>query len=53
MLSGWEPRSELVDRVTYLIRESASSEITKRKLESSIATLNIDLQGDESVRVGR
>ena len=45
--------SELGNTTTYLIGESASSEITKRKLESSVATVNVDLQSDESVRVSR
>jgi hypothetical protein len=31
---------------TYLVREGASSEITKRKLESAVATLDVDLESD-------
>jgi len=36
----------------YLIRESAGSKITKRELEFSIATVDINLEDNERVRVG-
>lgn len=38
-----------MDVITYLIGQSARPEITKRKLESSIATLNIDLEGNQRI----
>jgi hypothetical protein len=31
---------------SYLIRKRASTEVTKRELESSIAALDVDLQSD-------
>ena len=36
---------------TYLFWESAGTEITKRKLESTVATIDIDFQSDQSIRV--
>ena len=51
VLSGWEPHPSLVTQPTYLIGKGASTEITKRKLESAVATLDIDLEGDKSVGV--
>ena len=38
---------------TYLIRKSGGSEISKRKLESSVATLDIDLESYKSVGICR
>lgn len=37
---------------TYLIGKSSSTKITERKLESSVAALDIDLQGNKSIGVG-
>jgi hypothetical protein len=39
--------------MTYLPGEGASTEITKRELVSSVDSLDIDLQSDESVGVCR
>ncbi len=36
---------------TYLLREGAGSEITKRELESAVATLDVDLEGDQGVLI--
>ena len=44
--------SELGDTTTYLIGKGAGTEITKRKFESAVITIDIDLEGDESVGVG-
>lgn len=35
--------------VTYLIRQSAGSQITERELESTVCALDVDLQGDEGI----
>ena len=34
---------------TYLVWQSACSEITKRQLESTIAALDVDLQRDQCI----
>ena len=44
--------SELGNTTTYLIGKGAGTEITKRKLESAVATLNIDFESDKSVGIG-
>jgi hypothetical protein len=36
-----------------LLREGAGTKITKGELESPVAALNIDLQGDKSVGISR
>jgi hypothetical protein len=36
---------------TYLVRKGAGSEITKRKLESAVATLDVDLESDQGVLI--
>ena len=36
---------------TYLVREGAGSEITKRELESAVATLDVDLESDQGVLI--
>jgi hypothetical protein len=36
---------------TYLIREGAGSEITKRELESAVAALDVDLESDQGVLI--
>jgi hypothetical protein len=36
---------------TYLVRQGAGSEITKRELESAVATLDVDLEGDQGVLI--
>jgi hypothetical protein len=36
---------------TYLVRKSAGSEITKRELESAVATLDVDLESDQGVLI--
>lgn len=36
---------------TYLVREGAGSEITKRELEAAVATLDVDLESDQGVLV--
>jgi hypothetical protein len=38
--------------MTYLIGESICSQITQRKLESPVITVDIDFDSDESVWVG-
>lgn len=42
-----------VDNMTYLIFQRASTEVTKGQLEPTGAALEVDLQGDKSVRSGR
>jgi hypothetical protein len=37
--------------MTYPIGESIGSKITQRKLESSIRTVDIDFDSDESIRI--
>jgi hypothetical protein len=44
-------RSSAHRHTTYLIRKSASTEITERKLEFTIAALYVDLEGDKSVGI--
>jgi hypothetical protein len=44
---------ELGITTTYLIGKGAGTEITKRKLESAVATLDVDLEGDQSVGISR
>jgi membrane protein YqaA with SNARE-associated domain len=44
--------SELGNTTTYLIGKGAGTEITKRKLESAVGTVDVDLEGDKSVGVG-
>ena len=39
--------------MTYLISESIGSEITQRKLESPVGTIDIHLDGDGSIRICR
>lgn len=38
---------------SYLIRKRAGPEIAKRELEFSIAAVDIDLEDDERIKVGR
>lgn len=38
---------------TYLIGKGAGTKITKRKLESAVVALNVDLEGDKSVGISR
>lgn len=40
----------VLDSMTYLIFQRASTEVTKGQLESTGAALEVDLQGDKSVR---
>lgn len=40
----------LADGMTYLIFQRASTEVTKGQLEPTGAALEVDLQGDQSVR---
>ena len=42
---------QLGGTTTYLVRKGAGSKITKRKLESAVATLDVDLESDKSVGV--
>ena len=51
--SGCEPHFGHWWDHSYLIRKGASTEITKRELESTIAALNVDLQSDQSVLICR
>ena len=37
--------------MTYLLGESAGTKITKRKFESSVGSLNIDLESNQSILV--
>jgi len=38
---------------TYLIGQSAGSEITKREFEPTVAALDVDLQGNQGILVRR
>lgn len=42
---------QLGGTTTYLVRKGAGSKITKRELESSVATLNVDLESDQRVLI--
>lgn len=39
-----------IDSMTYLIFKCASTEVTKGQLKAASAALEVDLQGDKSVR---
>jgi hypothetical protein len=42
---------DLGGTATYLVRKGAGSEITKRELVSAVATLDVDLESDQSVLI--
>jgi hypothetical protein len=42
----WDGKKE-----AELVRKGAGSEITKRKLESAVATLDVDLESDQGVLI--
>jgi len=49
---AWSQAGRARGGTTYLIRESAGSQITKRQLESAVASLDIDLESDQGILVG-
>jgi len=46
----WEPGKQ-AQGVIYLIGQGAGTEITKRELEPTVGTLDIDLQGNEGIGI--